>query len=1155
MLKRSFWQRLVTAFLLVAFICQGTLVLAGTTGTIGGTLIETASKAPISGAKITVTSPTQTASTTTDANGRFSFISLAPDTYTVSAELKGYDAVSRDGVTVFADQNQILSLNTAKSLAVIGQVRTRAASDLVRPGQTADVYSVGAAQTQAAQALGGGGNLGQTYAALASVPGVYIPQGASVGQNFAAPYIRGGDYNQVGYEFDGIPVNRAFDNYVTNTQGVTAQSELQVYTGGIPASSAGQGLSGYINQVIKTGTYPGTAKAEAVIGGPSFYHNLNVEVGGATPSRNFSYYLATTGWSQDYRVGNQFNGEGLNPLFLSVVSQNDDGTVVGGPGNVGGTANIYTRESIANFHFGIPHKKDAGKDDIQLLYSVGSQKSTSYNSINDYGGPNSPGIQWGINGNPNGPTTTTDPATYFDTHVYNGPLLSKFDPANVALYYYPSAPPHAFNAGVIDPNLRGSFQNDNGIVKVQYQKNLGSNAYVRLYGYSNYSRWFIYDPAGALYENITPEGTIDYELSSWTRGLNLSFADQINANHLLQGSAEYTFANVVRANNSTAAGSGPRIQLRDPATGYCYDQTGALSTCYKSVTGLTDANTFTTSTVPTVVPAGVPAGTDYLVSASGYSATLNTVQPKFSAFSLSDQWRASDKLKFDLGLRLDHFIYSLADTSQAAIVGGNEAALFNDYNAEHCYDPATDSVSSTTVVPGTACPGTLIHTNLSNTYAGNVSSTVLQPRIGGTFTVNPDTVIRASAGKYASPINSAYVQYNRAGDLASFTANTFFAYGFNTPRHDARPQISNNYDVSFERHIKGTPVTFSLTPFLRNTKDESQSFFIDPKQNFVSGLNVGKNRSYGLEFLARYRDFANDGLSGQVSFTYTNSKTKYDNFSGTTRNVIDTINDYIVGNATKGIVGYNQLTQAGGGSPCYAQADGSPALLAGTTCAAGYNPNPYYNQPIQSVLDRNGSYSPYDVFPGVNPGSLAAVGSSASYEIPWVTTIVAQYKKHGWRFIPTVQIDSGVKYGTPFAWAGYDPSSGCDAINNPVGCGTIFRPNPYTGSFDKLGQFQSPTDLTFSAQIAKDISPKATLTLIAANIYHACYSHGKPWENAGKQACGYFQNTGFSGGGAYLGNALNPGVTYQAVQSDPYGYAPGTVGLPLNLYLSLQVKL
>jgi hypothetical protein len=1114
------------------------LVLAGTTGTIGGTLIETASKAPISGAKITVTSPTQTASTTTDANGRFSFISLAPDTYTVSAELKGYDAVSRDGVTVFADQNQILSLNTAKSLAVIGQVRTRAASDLVRPGQTADVYSVGAAQTQAAQALGGGGNLGQTYAALASVPGVYIPQGAANGQNFAAPYIRGGDYNQVGYEFDGIPVNRAFDNYVTNTQGITAQSELQVYTGGIPASSAGQGLSGYINQVIKTGTYPGTAKVEAVIGGPSFYHNLNVEVGGATPSRNFSYYLATTGWSQDYRVGTQFNGQGISDLFTSPVAFNADGTFVNGPINLGGTANIFTRETIANFHFGIPHKKDAGKDDIQLLYSVGSQKSTYYNSFNDYGGVNSPGIG--------------GPFNYPDTTVYNGPLLSVFNPANVSQYFYPSSPPHAFGAGLVDPNLRGSEQNDNGIVKLQYQKNLGSNAYVRLYGYSNYSRWFIYDPA-SLDENICTACSQDYELSSWTRGLNLSFADQINASHLVQGSAEYTFANVVRANNTTATSAGPVVQLRNPTTGYCYDATGALAKCYSSVTGLT--NTYDPTLPIPAIPAGVPAGTNYLVSLSGYSATLNTVQPKFSAFSLSDQWRVNDKLKFDVGLRLDQFIYSLADTSQAALVGGSEAALFNDYNAEHCYDPTTNTISKTTIIPGTGCGAGLLQLNLSNTYAGNVTSTVLEPRIGGTFTVNPDTVFRASAGKYASPINSAYVQYNRAGDLAAFTANTFFAYGFNTPRHDARPQISNNYDISFERHIKGTPVTFSLTPFLRDTKDESQSFFIDPKQNFVSGLNIGKNRAYGLEFLAKYRDFANDGLSGQVSFTYTNSKTKYSDFAGTSRNVIDQINDYIVGNATAGITGYNALTSAGGGFPCYAQTDGTGAALAGTTCAAGYNPNPYYNQPKQAPLDRNGSYSPYDTFPGVYTGALAAVGSSTSYEIPWVTTLVAQYKKHGWRFIPTVQIDSGVKYGTPFAWAGYDPSSGCDAANNPVSCGTVFRPNPYTGTFDKLGQFQSPTDLTFSAQIAKDLSPKTTLTLIAANIYHACYSHGQAWENAGTKACSYSQNTGNSIGGAYLGNAANPGVTYQTVQLDPYGYQPGSVGLPFNLYLSLQVKL
>src|ERR1700748_3659676 len=77
-------QSVVAILVLVAFMCQGTWVLAQTTGSLSGTVVETGTTTPISGAKVTADSPSQTSSATTDSNGKFSFISLPPDTYTVS---------------------------------------------------------------------------------------------------------------------------------------------------------------------------------------------------------------------------------------------------------------------------------------------------------------------------------------------------------------------------------------------------------------------------------------------------------------------------------------------------------------------------------------------------------------------------------------------------------------------------------------------------------------------------------------------------------------------------------------------------------------------------------------------------------------------------------------------------------------------------------------------------------------------------------------------------------------------------------------------------------------------------------------------------------------------------------------------------------------
>ncbi len=331
------YARTLTAVLaLLVMLVQGTWVLAGTTGGIAGTVADAQTGRPIAGARVSVASPTQNATATTDPQGRYGFLSLGPDTYTLTITAPGYQAFTQPGITVIADQTQTFNFAPTKQIAEIGRTRSRSTTDLVKPGQTADVYSISGQLSQNTQALGGG-NLFQTFSALSSVPGVYVPQGTQTGQNTAAPYIRGGNYNQVGFEFDGIPVNRAFDNYVTNTQGITGQQELQVYNGGIPASSAGEGLSGYINQVIKTGTNPATGSLEGVLGTPSFYHYLRGEYGGASPNRNFSYYAGLTGWSQFYRYGDQFDG----------------GTGLGNGLGISSFANFDAANSITIAPFGI----------------------------------------------------------------------------------------------------------------------------------------------------------------------------------------------------------------------------------------------------------------------------------------------------------------------------------------------------------------------------------------------------------------------------------------------------------------------------------------------------------------------------------------------------------------------------------------------------------------------------------------------------------------------------------------------------------------------------------------------------------------------------------------------------------------------------------
>ena len=107
---------------------------------------------------------------------------------------------------------------------------------------------------------------------------------------------------------------------------------------------------------------------------------------------------------------------------------------------------------------------------------------------------------------------------------------------------------------------------------------------------------------------------------------------------------------------------------------------------------------------------------------------------------------------------------------------------------------------------------------LYNVGAGSNVANVFQPRLSFTYTINPDTVIRGSAGKYARAEGSSYYQYNTyQQNLASFIAQ-FYPYGYHTPDHDIYPDTSDNFDLSLEKHVKGTQLSYKVTPFYRDTQ-------------------------------------------------------------------------------------------------------------------------------------------------------------------------------------------------------------------------------------------------------------------------------------------------------------------------------------------------
>jgi hypothetical protein len=1217
MLTRRFVRSMLAVLVLVAMLCQGTLVLAGTTGQLSGTAVDSTTNAPLAGAKVTVASPSQIASTTTDSGGRFNFLALAPDTYTVSVEFQGYQPTSLSGVTVIADNARTVSISAAKELKTIGSVRTRASTSLVKPGTTSDVYSVDATTQSKVAGIGGGAELNNAYSAIATVPGAFVPQGAQDGNGIGPGlYIRGGDYDQVGFEIDGVPVNRSFDNYPSGPASSLGQQEVQVYTGSAPANAEGQGLAGFVNQVIKIGTYPGYVDAEVGLGGPAYYHKAGIEIGGATENRRFSYFVAADGYNQDFRYADQFNGASLDtlhgtPVFVCGVGQtqaevpscftpngtpyfdrsNPTNAFALGPYNWYSLAQITNRNDVVNLHYGFPHK-DGSKDDIQFLAEENFVSSQYYNSINDEGGLTFASVNNNLGVAP----------FYVNGYQYNGatgvPLPTNYR-SLTTIYGQPGfnlqSPNSGFD-GAIPTDLRDAISNDQGIAKLQFTKSLGSNALFKIYGYTYYSDWLQVQPmSGFLYENGFGYGSPDYELSSHTRGLSGTFSDQLNAQNLLQLQGSFTTSNAIRDNNSeqengvfTPSLYGDDVNARtalavlvnakNPLSGLCYTSAGKPTTCaYGAGAQFATLYDAYSGTVAPITAASCGTGPcEYLTIGNGQYATYNQVVPKFTSFSLTDQFRPTSKLNIDLGIRDDIYQFQGSNTD----TGAARTFWYNAYNLDNCIanTPAkaiVDKVAGLGLAsPEVACPSGYSAADFVNPSGVVTQSyTEFQPRAGFTYSLDPNTVLRGSYGRYSQAPNTAFEQYNALQPNAPallYGTYSFQKFGFDSPDHPVRPEVSNNFDFSIEHSFGDTSV--KVTPFLRKTQDQIQQFYLNQEEGFVSGLNVGNQTSQGVEFELDKGNFARDGIAAKLSFTYTNSYIRY-NATATGGTVLDNIN--------QGIQGYNAYTSqcAAGGkyagtslcgttqtgvaaAPCYTTA-GAPA----PACGAGTVANPYWNAPAQSLLDDNANYATYDTFP-------AGIGTSAdSYGAPYFATFILQYKHGPLAITPNVSFSAGLRYGSPLSTVGIAPDE-CGAtlagVTSAVGdprypygsaggapfnaakCGDLEggQPDPYTGKFDNLGAFAQPSTLDFGTQIQYDFTKRFSLVATLANIVNTCFGGSKTGFTT-QGACGYgIVASGITGD---IGNNYNPGDAIQPLVNTPYD--PYFAGYPFAVYVSAKVKI
>jgi hypothetical protein len=1103
-----------------AIVSMSGSVLAGTTGGISGHVVDSATQVGIVGAKIAAASPSQSETVVSDASGSYSFVSLSPDTYTVTATKDGYDATVLHGVNVLADQNQTIRIDLVKTITTLGRVNVTAASALVKPGTTANVYSVNGAAAQAAVALGGTGNLNQAYSAMASVPGVSAVQGQ---MGWYQPiYIRGGDLDQVGWEFDGIPVNRTYDNAPQTFLSNLGQQELQVYTGGTSANADASGIAGYVNQVIKRGTTPGFATLTGGIGGPAIYQKASIEGGGATPDHGFSYYAGMAAVDQSFRYLDSSNGGSrINSGYFFPINPFLGNASTFAPGNYYGISNTQDRENVANFHLRVGQN-----DDLQLLYLTSYQWFDIPSSLNDLYGAQTPYST--INKN-QGFTVT-----YADGAVYNGAVFAPpVAPANPCTdpsgnignspfgicYFYPSTP-HQYGA-FVDRNTRDTNTNSVSIEKVQYQRNFSSNSYLRLFGYGLYSTWYIHGPLAPVLNYDVSIG--DYELPSHTYGFVADYSNQLNDKNLLTLSGYYSTTNIERytttggfpGNSAFVAVTsdvGPNGNCFDPITGvqvFCVaPNSPKYNGPYKDLSGNQVQGTLQGPFPGTMTPL---VG-QWLITETGYRANLNRLRPIFSAVAINDNYKPTDKLTFNIGVRVENYLDKLTDSTTSGFPA--RAFWFNAYNNEFCFGPGFIQPVQKINGPTDSCAadwGPLASPiQMVNQNPGSFSHTEWEPRLGASFNSNPNDVFRLSAGVYSRPASTREPSWNvTEQNLAAFLGVNFAAYGAFTPNHDVRPDRSTNFDISWEHRFAGSDVSMKLTPFYRSTQDQVQQTIVNALSGLFASFNTGKQTSAGVELGIQKGNFSNDGFAFNLAYTYTHSQIKYNNFSNG-RNVIDNMNSYI------------QLFNSYTASCAGAAPSADPTSLCGPfggRQAKATEPNgtanPYFTTtgtcPVpglpctaQPLFDRNASYEPYDLVP-------VPFAAANGYEVPSTVSLIINYKKGPFNITPSLAYSSGSKYGSPLSWPGpspYTPAS-CQQPDNIVctpplsgitstGWGApLMIPDPYTGKFDGFGDFKQPSRLTVNVALGYALTKNLKSTVLLSNIVDQCNQRGYAWDYAG----------------------------------------------------------
>ncbi len=227
-------------------------LFAGSTGKIAGKVTDITNDEILAGLNVEVVDAFQGAST--DVNGEFLILNMAPGTYTLRFTMVGYKTVEVSDVRVYIDRVAKINVDMEQTILESETVIVVANREAVEFDRTNTSSYVSSSEIESMP--------------VSTLDDVIQLQAGVIKDGSGDLHIRGGRTREVAYMIDGVPVTNTFSQSGGSNVNIENNfiSELQIITGTFNAEY-GSAQSGIINVVTKVPDKNYSGTLEALSGG------------------------------------------------------------------------------------------------------------------------------------------------------------------------------------------------------------------------------------------------------------------------------------------------------------------------------------------------------------------------------------------------------------------------------------------------------------------------------------------------------------------------------------------------------------------------------------------------------------------------------------------------------------------------------------------------------------------------------------------------------------------------------------------------------------------------------------------------------------------------------------------------------------------------